>query len=106
MSAELKAAAVYQSLACLAGKRKGDRDTIGDAFDAEVKIDISAHVKMNGRRYSFRIKSTANCMLANDRMRKTSTRDHLQNGSLHSSCASTRYPSKTFAPTSKQTVVL
>ncbi len=53
MSAELKAAAVYQSLACLAGKRKGDRDTIGDAFDAEVRIDISAQVKMNGRRYSY-----------------------------------------------------
>lgn len=53
MSAEVKAAAVYQSLACLAGKRKSDRDAIGDAFDAEVKIDISAQVKMNGRRYSF-----------------------------------------------------
>ncbi len=53
MSAELKAAAVYQSLACLAGKRKGDRDTIGDAFDAEVKIDIAAQVKMNGRRYTY-----------------------------------------------------
>lgn len=49
----LKAAVVYLALGYLAGKRKDDdRELLGDNRNANVTLDISGIVKIDGKRYT------------------------------------------------------